>query len=466
MSVNKSGGAAGVRPSRDENVAKLRAQQNRSLGRMMDLVAQGHPHYQQIFRQHGLSPSDFRTAEDLRKLPLTRKTDWMADPDRFRMRLDGIPGLSLEETTIADIIYTTGSTGKPTPFYDTMHDRFARILHMKRVTQIAGIGPGDVVMNLFPLSSIPHQGFLSAMWGSQSVGARLVSGMTGREYPDFPIHNRMDHSIMMIERDRATVIWGIATYVRRLVMRAQELGKDFSSVRLAMVMGEPCPDGMRADIIARLKSLGSADPKVNNGYGFTEGQAPAVQCCDAVDMHFGAPEQYFLDVIDPKTEQPVPDGEKGMLSISHLNRRGTVLLRYVVGDMVVMTHETCARCGLTGPRFTMTPYRADGLFKVKGTLINPASIHDKLAQILTDGVTEYQVVITKEVADDPYSTDALMVRLACNERERERLERAAKSLVSSAVEITPKVEFLPEDAFSEIARGYKFKRFVDERKKQ
>ena len=75
---------------------------------------------------------------------------------------------------VAGVIYTSGSSGKPTPFYDTVHDRFARIHHLGRVATIAGVGPQDTVMNLFPLSAVPHQGFLSAMWGAMAVGSKLA----------------------------------------------------------------------------------------------------------------------------------------------------------------------------------------------------------------------------------------------------------------------------------------------------
>lgn len=456
-------GPEGSPSSSEQNLARLRDQQNRYLPHMMRLCATAHPYYRKVFKEHGLAPEDFETVEDIAKLPLLRKQDYIGDPEMFRLNLDNVPDLAPEETTLADIIYTAGSTGRPTPFYDTVHDRFTRIHHSRRGALIAGIGPEDTVMNLFPLTSVPHAGFPNAMWGAMSAGAKLLTGLTGRSYPEIPIHNRMDHAIEMIEMGRATVLWGITTYVRRLVIRAQELGKDFSSVRLAMVMGEACPAEMREDVRLRLKELGCEEPMINNGYGFTEMQGPSIECVEFGGTHKPDPEQYYFEVIHPDAGSPVPDGEKGMLVVSHLNRRGTVLLRYVVGDMVALTHETCPHCGRWEPRFLGSPYRADGLTKVKGTLINPASLHDELAQLLHRGVAEWQVVITRENSQDRFSPDAVLIRLACAPENRERVTLEAKSLVKRAVEITPIVEFLPVDGFSEIARGYKFKRFVDER---
>ena len=130
----------------------------------MELCAAAHPYYSRVMAEQGLSPADFSTVDDLHKLQPLPKQRFIDDPEAFRLKLDDVPGLSTEEKTLADIIYTAGSTSKPTPFYDTVHDRFARVQLMKRVSLIAGVGPDDTVMNLFPLSSVPHQGFLSAMW--------------------------------------------------------------------------------------------------------------------------------------------------------------------------------------------------------------------------------------------------------------------------------------------------------------
>ena len=246
--------------SAEENLVRLRRRQDRYLPKMMRLCAAAHPYYGPLMKKLGLTPDDFRTVEDLRKLPPLPKKEYANDPEAFRLDLEGVPGLSPEETTLADIVYTAGSTSKPAPFYDTVHDRFARVQLMGRAAAIGGVGPDDTVMNLFPLSSVPHQGFLSASWGAMASGAKLLTGLTGRAYAEIPVHHRMDEAIEVAERQRATVLWGITTYIRRFVMRAQELGKDFSSVRIAMVMGEPCPPFMREDIRTRLMAMGSEGP--------------------------------------------------------------------------------------------------------------------------------------------------------------------------------------------------------------
>ena len=453
--------SAGVDAS--EYVRQLRDRQNRYLARMTPLWAQAHPYARQVFCERGLTPDDIRTVDDIRKLPPMTKQDYIRDPELFRLDPSRATGLSLEERTIADIIYTAGSSGEPTPFYDTVHDRYARIDLMARATRIAGIGPADTVMNLFPLSAVPHQGFLSATWGPMATGSKLLSGLTGRSYAGFPVHRRMDEAIDLIESQRATVLWGITSYVRRVIMRAETLGKDFSAVRLVMAMGEPCPTAMRDDMRTRLTRMGSPHVTVNNGYGMTELMGPSTECRENGGAHLPAPEQFYFEVVDPETYAPVPDGARGLLLFTHLNRRGTVLLRYVAGDVVALTHEQCPHCGRWEPRFLGSPYRVDGLTKVKGTLINPAVILDGLSGLLSRGVREYQVVISRENPHDPLAADVLRVRAACAAADHTRLRQEIEATVRAETEISPEIEFLPADGFGEIAGGYKFKRFIDER---
>lgn len=444
-------------------VQQLRERQNAYLQRMAPLWAQAHPYARRVLAERGLTSDDFRTVDDIPKLPPMTKQDYLSDPERFRLDPSRATGLSLEERTIADIIYTAGSTGDPTPFYDTVHDRFARIQILEHGARIAGVGPDDTVMNLFPLSAVPHQGFLSATWGAMATGSKLLSALTGRAYADFPVHRRMDEAIELIESQRVTVLWGITSYVRRVILRAETLGKDFSAVRLVMAMGEPCPTAMREDMRARLMGLGSPHVTVNNGYGMTELMGPSTECRENGGAHLPAPEQFYFEVVDPQTYAPVPDGTRGLLVLTHLNRRGTVLLRYVAGDIVAFTHDQCPHCGRWEPRFLGSPYRVDGLTKVKGTLVNPAVLLEGLSGLLSRGVKEFQVVISHEVPGDPLSADELRVRVACAEEDQARLQQEIAATVRAETEISPAIEFLPADGFGEIAGGYKFKRFVDER---
>ena len=89
-------------------IHELRPSQEERFQRQMDLVFAGHPYYREIFARQGLTRGDFKGLDDLAKLPLTRKEDYIARPEEFRLRLEQVQGISREERAIWDIIYTSG----------------------------------------------------------------------------------------------------------------------------------------------------------------------------------------------------------------------------------------------------------------------------------------------------------------------------------------------------------------------
>jgi len=367
----------GAKRKSPNNAGELLECQEDRFQRQMDLVFSGHPFYQRIFKERGLQRSDFKSLSDLIKLPLTSKEEYITHPEDFRLRLEGLPGVSREERTLWDIIYTAGSTNDPSPFYDTFYDHYARISQLKRTAELMGITAEDTIINLFPLTSVPHQGFLSVLWGSQSVGAKMISSFGGSYDGGFGVLRRSSEAIEMIERHRVTVLWGIGFFLRRLILQAQEESRDFSSVRLVLPMGEGSPAGMRDDIRRRMKEMGAADVRVLNGYGFTEKHGPSPECTELGGFHIPKPGRYYFEFLDPATLDPLPLGQKGLVLMTHLDRRGTCLLRYVVGDICSLTQEVCPHCGSWEPRFDTIPYRTGGIVKVKGTLINVGKDSDE-----------------------------------------------------------------------------------------
>ncbi len=83
--------------------------------------------------------NNIKGLDDLSKLPLTYKEDWIARPDEFRLDMRRISWATREDRTLWEVIFTAGSTSDPTPFYDTSYDHYARISQLKRTAEIAGI---------------------------------------------------------------------------------------------------------------------------------------------------------------------------------------------------------------------------------------------------------------------------------------------------------------------------------------
>ena len=440
---------------------EIRAIQDDGVRRMMALCEVGHAYYREVFSDRGIQFSDIRNIEDLERIPPTSKEDYMTRPEEFVLRLPEAP---LFEKIIYNMLYTTGTTtGKPTPFYNTAHDYYATLMISKRVAQIVGLTPEDTIANTYPLTTVPHLTFFAAFWYATVIGARLVSTLTGTPNPEFPVTNSSRHAAKMVETSEATVLWGIPSFLRRLLTLAEEMGLDYHRVRMAAVAGEPCSQGLREDLIRRLERLGAKTPHVNNRFGFTEISTVLVECDreGKGGFHNPAPDHFFLEVIDPETGKRLEDGKPGYLAVTHLNRRGTVLLRYLTGDIVVLSHDPCPYCGRQTTRVVSQPFRKSSLIKFKGTLINPEPLVKALSGI--PEIDEFQIVFTRQNPEDPLSPDHLQIKVATSMDEAVAREKVI-DICLQTVEMRPEILFVPKDDIYDPDKGFKSKRIVDLRK--
>jgi phenylacetate-coenzyme A ligase PaaK-like adenylate-forming protein len=440
----------------------LSERQGEHLHQTMSLVAAAHPYYSALLRQRGLSSGDFATPSDLIKLPITEKSTYMEQPEDFRLRAEQLDTLSVAERTLAQVVYTTGTTaGHPTPFYDTNHDHAGRIFQLKQMCAQLGVTPDDVIANLFPLTPVLHQGFLTATLGPMAAGAAVVSGMPGHPSTPFDIYRRTVAVIDLLKTHRPTVLWGIGSYVRHVIVQAQRDRIDLSRVRLVFLAGEPASERMRADVRERLADLGAPQVAIQNGYGFTEMQGPAIQCAEGGPFHIPTPERYFVEIVDPATHETLPDGAEGLVLISHLDRRGTILLRYAVGDLGTIAHGACPDCGVDGPRFATPPRRTGLLKKVKGTLINPQNLIDALWGV--PDLVDFQIRLTYQRPGDPLSGDDLVIEVAADDLSRDRVLADVAVVARQAVEMTPTVRAAPPGFARRLDTNYKTRRLIDER---
>jgi phenylacetate-coenzyme A ligase PaaK-like adenylate-forming protein len=201
--------------------------------------------------------------------------------------------------------------------------------------------------------------------------------------------------------------------------------------------------------------------RVLNGYGFTEMQGPSMECSELGGFHLPKPARYFFEILDPNTLERLPEGKPGLVVMTHLDRRGTCLLRYLVGDICTLSSETCPACGSWEPRFSSIPYRTGGIVKVKGTLVNIPVLFDVLSKIR--GIEEYEIILTQTDPADPFSEDVLLVKIACDKDRFPTLSGEIRETVRRSQEVTPEVQWVPLDHYADTQMNYKFKRFKDER---
>jgi phenylacetate-CoA ligase len=219
------------------------------------------------------------------------------------------------------------------------------------------------------------------------------------------------------------------------------------------------PATLRTELRAQLARLGAAAVSIRARYAFTEMQGGLVQCADDAQVQNLCPDLYHLETVDPDSGRTLAEGESGALAITHLHRRGTVLLRYLVGDIVTLSRAACPHCGRLGERVVVTPRRTGSLVKCRGMLVNTDVILDTLAAM--PGLGEFQIVFAPEERSG--AMERLIVRI---ERERDPdLGEEVMRRVRAAVSLRPDVEFVARGALYDEARSIKAKRVIDLRTK-
>ncbi len=319
---------------------QIEALQSERLRELLGLCARGHRYYKRTWAAAGVDIASIQTIAELERLPLTFKADLMAEPESFRLNVAGLP---LAERTLWDVIYTTGTTSEPTPVYNTTHDYHAYLFQSRRVAEISGIRESDVIANLFPLTPAPMGAFVRSAANAYASGAAIFAVLPGAPHGRFDVQRSLDEGLGLVERHRATVLWGVPSFVRRTLLRAGELSADWTSLRMCVISGETSTPAIATS------SAMHARRRRPRHHRLRSLRIDGAGCIRA--MRRGR------RLAQPGPGDPVPRGRGSadrppaarrparMLAVTHLDRRGTVLLRYVVGDEVALTRAPCPACG-------------------------------------------------------------------------------------------------------------------------
>jgi len=447
---------------------QLQARRDELLQRQVGWLAAGSAHYQKVFADSGVDPDSVKTTDDLRRVPVTTKADLMGDPDSFRLQM---PDFGLYDLTYATV-YTTGTTtGIPTKYEYTTHDFFGCLDSGRRLAKCNGLAPGDVVVTTFPVSPLPHVSSFGP-WLSMAAGVAVTSAFTGMVYPEFPVHRPASEAAQLIEDVRPAGLMGIGSFLRRMAQDAAANGRDFSSIKVVQASGEVMTSSMLEHLRRNLEACGATDVHFSSSYGCTESGVGWVPAVPGGPMYSTVPEQMMLEVVDPETHEPLPDGERGLLLLTHLNRRGMPLLRYAMGDLAAITHERCPETGWQGEAILVSSGSAhvtrvsDDLLKVKGTLLNPQVVHQVVMDV--PGVLEYRLVIANAVEGDSASPDVMRIEVGLDPDADEAVwtETSGPDLVrkvQQATEVTPELAVLESSAIYDPSTEFKARRVVDSR---
>ena len=203
----------------------ISAVQEANFSRMMDLCFERHPFYRAKFKALGLSRGDIRSLEDIHLLPLVSKKEYASNPSAFSLETEGLE----EEATIHwDVMHTTGTSGgRPTPFLSTTYDFYNTLTANQRALEIRHVNGSDIVANLCPMTLHPYGAYHRTIAACNVMKIPVVSPLPGRPSDYFHWSASLDEVVDTIARTKASILWGVTSYVRRILIRAEEVGADF-----------------------------------------------------------------------------------------------------------------------------------------------------------------------------------------------------------------------------------------------
>lgn len=315
----------------------------------------------------GISAEDITTSAGFEKLPFTEKEELR---DVYPL---GIKAVSDEE--IVRIHSSSGTTGLPIIIPYTKKDVEDWAIMFERCYKTAGVTKNDRI------HITPGYGLWTAGIGFQA-GCERLGAMAIPMGPG----NTEKQIKMMIDLE-STVLCATSSYA---LLLAEEIEKkkvgDKIKLRKGIIGSERWGDKMRKRISDEL-GVGLYDI-----YGLTEIYGPGIGInCEADEpMHYWD-DYIFLEIIDPKTGEVLPEGEIGEIVITTLQKEGAPLIRYRTHDLSRIVPGKCS-CGMEFPRIDRIIGRSDDMVKVKGVNIYPGQIEDILRDV--EGVSsEYQVMI-------------------------------------------------------------------------
>jgi phenylacetate-CoA ligase len=330
------------------------------------------PFYKKKFDELGILPEDIKSVEDIQKLPFTKKQDLR---DHYPFGLFCVP-----MTEVVRVHSSSGTTGKPTVVGYNQHDMDVWGEVMARVYTMSGTDANDVVHNGYGYGLFT--GGLGFHYGAEHVGATVVPASGGFT----------DRQLMLMRDFGATVLACTPSFALHMAEVAEKAGSDFKKdykLKAGIFGAEPTSSGLKAEVA---KAWGINYHEV---YGLSEIIGPGVSCsCEHSELLHIFEDHFLAEIIDPKTGETVPDGERGELVITTLTKQALPIIRYRTGDITSIIKEPC-RCGRTHARMESIVGRADDMLIVNGVNIYPSQVEHVIAN--SEGVTlNYQIIADKK----------------------------------------------------------------------
>lgn len=396
---------------------ELKKLQTEKLRRTIE-TALNSPFYGQGLGRLGITPDSIKTVGDIRKIPFTTKQD-LRDNYPF--------GLVAGDMKDAVRIHSSsGTTGHPTVVVYSRHDIDSWANMIARNMYMVGCRDTDVFQNSSGYGMFT--GGLGFQYGAEKLGATTVPAAAGNS----------KRQIMFIRDFGTTCLHAIPSYAVRLAEVFREEGLDPRETKLhtLFIGAEPHTDEQRRRIERML------GVKAYNSFGMTEMNGPGVafECKRQDGMHLWE-DNYIVEIVDPDTLEPVPDGEYGEMVLTTLDRTMMPILRYRTRDLTRIIPEQCP-CGRTHRRIDRIKGRTDDMFIIKGVNVFPMQVEKILAQfpglgsnyLITLDTVDDNDIMTVEVELDSMPTDVYP--------ELQKMTKNIQRALKDEILLTPKVKLV------------------------
>ncbi|HEY6002757.1 MAG TPA: phenylacetate--CoA ligase [Anaeromyxobacter sp.] len=350
---------------------------------MLSRVFRNVPFYRKRFDEAGLDPDELRSLDDLKALPFTTKEDLR---EAYPYGLFAVP--------LRDVVrlHASGGTGSAAVVMGYTRNDLKTWANLNARTLVAsGLTKDDVVQITFDYGLLT--GAFGVHQGAERLGAAVIpmsSGNTKRQ-------------IKIMQDYKATALVSTPSYALHLVDALMEAGVNTSalSLRRALVGGEPWSEEMRKRIEEQLHVTAT------DNYSVSEVMGPGIagECLERDGLHVNE-DHFLVEVVDPRTHEPVNPGVPGELVVTTLTKEAFPLVRYRTRDLTQLVAQPC-RCGRTSVRLRRIVARSDDMLKVKSVNVFPSQVEAVLRELLGSEPL-FQIVVERRHALDEATVHVAM----------------------------------------------------------
>ena len=401
--------------SRDE-IRKLQTERlQTTLRRCMNI-----PFYQKKFKEAGISINDIKNPEDVVKLPFTTKQDLR---NNYPYGMSAVP---MEQ--VVRLHSSSGTTGTPVVVLHTQHDLDEWANAVARCLYMVGLRRGMVFQNSSGYGMFT--GGLGFQYGAERLGMITVPAAAGNTR----------RQIKFIKDFGTNAVHAIPSYAGRIYEVMEEMGIDprrDTKLHTLLIGAEPHSDEQRRRIEDML------GVKAYNSFGMSEmcGPGVAFECKEQNGLHIWE-DYYIVEIVDPVTLEPLPEGQVGEMVLTTINREAMPLIRYRTRDLTCILSGECP-CGRHHKRLARMKGRSDDMIILKGVNIFPIQIETVL-MTFKELATDYLITLTNLEANDEMTVEVELEHFIDDYSYLQRLTKEITRQLKDEILLTPRVKLLPK----------------------